>query len=115
MKTRALLKLADYLEKTDFSKTEKKFDMREWDCGTAACAIGQGIHAKITPAKLKIKNGFIRFDGINCNSHGAISKAYGLSANQTDSFFLFSSNSYSDVPVSPKTVARRIRKFVEGK
>lgn len=111
-----LLRLAEHLE------TQVKprfFNMEVWaeteECGTVACAAG---HACSIPefrrAGFKIvykSDGNLYPQYRGRESFDAIDKFFGLTDADTD--FIFSKNSYPSKKVTPKMVARRIRKLVQ--
>jgi hypothetical protein len=130
-----LLKLASHLE----TIPRKEFYIGSWQeldeskCGTTACALGHacfmkefkriGLSMKITGNKLTGYNSLPVFkptlaeDKKICGSkkqHGyhAAEALFGLSYDEADS--LFSSDSYNK-NVTPKTVAKKIRRFVKAK
>ncbi len=116
MKRKALAKLAKYLIslKEKDNKLDRCFNLRTWDCGTSACAIGHAILAGIAPKGLKLTldsdDSAVEVKYKNYISFAAVSKAYGINYEETK--YLFSSLEYKG-NVRPKTVGKRIAKCLQ--
>lgn len=137
MNKRRLLKLADLLEADANNKKGIKFDLgivggaADWDadqytpgvdCGTTACAMGlAAISGAFKSAGLSYHvSGTDLGTVLNGNRVRywyAATKVFDIS--ETAAHFLFTPNSYDDVPITgakgERYVAKRIRDFVAGK
>jgi len=118
MKEKRLLKLAKFLR----TVKPRRFNLKEWvdqdfaanKCGTQACAIGwattifkrQGL--KLTD----MKEGMVINPFYNENK-GFKAISYFFSISPGDVLYLFSDISYNERKSGPKSVARKIEKFVE--
>jgi hypothetical protein len=121
IRTDRLLKLADFLE----TVPRKAFDISSWvsskatmpegerpgDCGFAGCAMGWAAHAKLFRG-LTMERGYIidypayrGFDGFE-----AAMTLFSIGDSEATS--LFDIGGYESRNPTPKTVAKRIRKFV---
>lgn len=129
---RRLLKLAEHLET---GVPRKRFNMNFWKreagCGTVCCAMGHGVSVpSLRRAGLKFLFTELWQDNdddeerdytVVCNGQEGLSAAeevFGISFDQAEYLFMpmsYSAELDSFQPITPKIVARRIRKFVEEK
>lgn len=110
MRTEELLKLADLLD----TVPAKEFHLKNWDCGTTACACGWAARHGI---------GGLCFDGFDACDRVKIlmiahPKMFGWNAVQVafdideeSALYLFDIESYARRKVKPSQVAARIRRF----
>lgn len=93
------------------------FDLRDWDCGTTACAIGHACRdpefqklglgrRALTMRKGEFEPVFGKLTG-----WAAIDAFFGIA--RAEGYYLFDVNSYRDAAATPpRKVADRIRAFV---
>lgn len=118
MKKQRLLKLADHLEN---NVMDHEFDMKEWKCGTTACAVGhaasipsfQRAGLKLVSYRMKVSgDGYKAFCPIYKGDYGYLGVAnfFGIGVDEAHS--LFDPDEYPIDRRDVRTVAKRIREFV---
>ena len=122
--TERLLRVADLLE--NLPKGKLKFDMSEWyRCGTVACAVGHAAMdpwfrrrgLTLTPETLwaggPCTDGSMEpmFRGLT--NSDAVEEFFGITEEHVERLFV--DTAYPEHRRGPKTVAKRIRKFVKDK
>jgi hypothetical protein len=86
---RRLQRLAEVLLHVNPSE----FNMRHWDCGTAACAVGHAARDPLLAAEgIKIGDSpFCNIDGVpvfnNMVGYSAVSKFFGIPESEVDAIF----------------------------
>jgi hypothetical protein len=114
-----LTKLAEVLE--NFTEEKKalgleEFDISEWHCGTAACALGTAaLHPWFNRRGFRIADGMFaipRFDSGDRTDFGIYAAAsfFDITVDQGSSIFF---GSAYDPPPTAKQVATRIRALVK--
>jgi hypothetical protein len=115
MNKKRLQKLADHLRTVPVSK----LDMRQWACGTTACAMGHACEIpSFKRAGLKLgPTGFFDRDGVSelapvfDGDFGYAAAGAFFDISEFAAFQLFSSLSYDGKP-RPTTVAKRIEAVI---
>jgi len=117
MKAKKLLQVAEMLD--GLSTEERKlFGMFYWkkdtECGTACCVLGYSVQKGIIPFKFEKYSHSEVYDILYKGSAGwnGVVDYFGIT--HKEALKLFGDSNYN-TNVRPKTVAKRIRKFVESK
>lgn len=128
MRADRLLKLADFLE----TVPRRSFKMTGWierdaskpegnkpgQCGFSGCAVGWAVHAQLF-AGLGFSGGMPVYNGrTNWNAVVELfefEKSPDSEFGSDDAYHLFYDEAYTSGNPIPKTVAKRIRKFVKDK
>lgn len=97
----------------------KEFDMREWECGTVACAVGHACRIPaIAAAGLRLKYIKDKFDGVPAaipcfgtfTGFNAVERFFELGAQDSD--YLFHGHTYPAYKATPIEVADRIDEMI---
>lgn len=118
MNTERLLKLADVLEnfkaeRENLIEPIQAFDLREWKCGTAACACGTaGLHPWFRDQGFTLRSGTFGEPMFKTYRDFEAVEAF-FEIDDDDSTHLFLDASYPEGRRGPKSVAKRIRSFVK--
>lgn len=129
MKTKRLKKLVDLMEQLESNKVEigysltfdrddhlpTTFDMNDWRCGTAACAIGWAATDEWFNSRgLTLDCGMTGNPQFNDKENwAAVAEFFKISV--ADATYLFSAYSYKRADdVKPGQVAKRIKKYIRA-
>lgn len=105
--------LENWTEERERLECPVRFDMNDWYCGTAACALGSAaLHPYFNRHGLALRGWSAAPTYKSYAGYGAASQFFGIPRAQA--CWLFDPGEYTQKRILPRHVAKRVREIISG-